>query len=100
VQLAAALQLGILLTTLLAHSSAAHKAGWSVPLVGSLEQHGATAAVSSSSSSGPHAEHDGVLSLRGVWPYWMSGADPVTVKNDVHLDGFMLLTGPNMAGAC
>jgi DNA mismatch repair ATPase MutS len=29
----------------------------------------------------------------------MSGSDPATVKNDVTLDGMLLLTGPNMAGA-
>lgn len=92
-ELAAAMQLGVLLATLQEHSRAAKAAGWAVPLVGGNEQQEAAA-----SSSPPHPEHDGVLQLRGLWPYWMSGGDVSTVKNDVGLDGFMLLTGPNMAG--
>lgn len=92
-ELAAAVQLGVLLVTLQEHSRAAKAAGWAVPLVGGKEQQAAGA-----SSSQPHPEHDGVLQLRGLWPYWMSGSDVGTVKNDVQLDGFMLLTGPNMAG--
>lgn len=101
VQLAAAMQLGILLTSLLEHSRAASRAGWSVPLVGSEEQHqafGTTTSSSSSSCSNSHLAHVGVLKLSQLWPYWMSGSDPATVKNDVELSGFMLLTGPNMAG--
>jgi hypothetical protein len=102
--LVAALQLGILLTTLWEHSRQARAAGWTVPLVGSGEQQAAAATTttttsSSSSSRGGHPEHDGVFDLRGLWPYWMSGSDVATVKNDVGLGGFMLLTGPNMAGA-
>jgi hypothetical protein len=92
-ELAAAMQLGVLLATLQEHSRAAKAAGWAVPLVGGKEQQEAGA-----SSSPAHPEHDGVLQLRGLWPYWMSGGDVSTVTNDVGLDGFMLLTGPNMAG--
>uniref|UniRef100_A0A383W7S3 DNA mismatch repair proteins mutS family domain-containing protein n=1 Tax=Tetradesmus obliquus TaxID=3088 RepID=A0A383W7S3_TETOB len=40
----------------------------------------------------------GVFYLKGLWPFWMVGSDSSTIKNDVALDGFMLLTGPNMAG--
>jgi hypothetical protein len=93
-ELAAAMQLGVLLVTIQEHSRAATAAGWSVPLVGGKEQQEARA----SSSSRAHPEHDGVLQLRGLWPYWVSGGDVGTVRNDVGLDGFMLLTGPNMAG--
>jgi hypothetical protein len=96
--LVAALQLRILLTTLWEHSRQARAAGWTVPLVGSSEQQ-APAATTSSSSRGGHPEHDGVFDLHGLWPYWMSGSDLATVKNDVGLEGFMLLTGPNLAGA-
>jgi hypothetical protein len=67
---------------------------------------------SSSSSSSKHggrkqvAQQDagnssssrGDFYLKGLWPFWMVGSDSSTVKNDVALDGFMLLTGPNMAG--
>lgn len=110
VALAAALQLGILLSTLLEHSRTAKAAGWSLPLVGSKEQQEArqtTAAAATTTSSTPggsssssvgHPEHDGVLKLSGLWPYWLSGNSPDTVKNDVELQGFMLLTGPNTAG--
>ena len=36
--------------------------------------------------------------MKELWPFWMVGSDSSTIKNDVALDGFMLLTGPNMAG--
>jgi hypothetical protein len=87
------MQLGVLLVTLQEHSRAATAANWAVPLVGGKEQQEAGA-----SGSQAHPEHDGVLQLRGLWPYWMSGGDIGAVRNDVGLDGFMLLTGPNMAG--
>lgn len=93
-ELAAAVQLGVLLTTLSEHSRAAKAAGWTVPLVGGKEQEAAGIG-----STEAHPAHDGVLDLRGLWPYWMPGRDAGTVKNDARLDGFMLLTGPNMAGA-
>jgi hypothetical protein len=92
-ELAAAMQLGVLLVTLQEHSRAATAAGWAVPLVGGKEQQEAGA-----SSIQAHPELDGVLQLQGLWPYWMSGGDVGNVKNNVGLDGFMLLTGPNMAG--
>ena len=105
VQLAAAMQLGILLTTLADHSRAATKAGWSVPLVGHKEQQEAAISGQSSSSdasssgdSALHPAHDGVFRLSQLWPNWMSGSSPNTVKNDVEMRGFTILTGPNMAG--
>lgn len=109
VALAAALQLGIVLSALLEHSRTAKAAGWSLPLVGSKEQQEAQQTIAaatttsstpgdSSSSSVGHPERDGVLKLSGLWPYWLSGNSPDTVKNDVELQGFMLLTGPNTAG--
>jgi hypothetical protein len=105
VELHAALTLGVLLSTLAEHSRAASAAGWTLPLVGASDQKEAGVLQqpqpsSSSSSSGVvgGAVHDGVLQLRQLWPYWMSGSDTSTVKNDISGNTMMLLTGPNMAG--
>jgi len=101
-QLAAAVQLSTLMLALVEHCTVAQAAGWTVPLVGPEEQQ--AAADSSSSSHGSNgssaADGRGVFRLRGLWPYWMEGSSAGTVENDVVLDGFMLLTGPNMAGEC
>jgi hypothetical protein len=86
-ELAAAAQLGILLAALLDHSATARTAGWTLPLVGVAEQQ------QEATGNG-----SGAFSVRGLWPYWMPGSQPSTVKNDVALQGMMLLTGPNMAG--
>jgi hypothetical protein len=53
---------------------------------------------SSSSSLGNSSSSRGQFALKDMWPFWMVGGDSSTIKNDVTLDGFMLLTGPNMAG--
>lgn len=108
VELHAALTLGILLSTLAEHSRAASAAGWSVPFVGAKEQQEASVeqprpgGSSSSGGSGGdvdgQAAHDGVLALRQLWPFWLSGSDSSTVKNDICGNTMMLLTGPNMAG--
>jgi hypothetical protein len=107
VELHAALTLGILLSTLAEHSRAASAAGWSLPLVGSKEQQeagvqqpqsGSSSSSSGSGGVGGEAAHDGVLALRQLWPYWLSGSDSSTVKNDICGNTMMLLTGPNMAG--
>uniref|UniRef100_A0A383VFR4 DNA mismatch repair proteins mutS family domain-containing protein n=1 Tax=Tetradesmus obliquus TaxID=3088 RepID=A0A383VFR4_TETOB len=111
-QLAAAVQLGDLLNALLCHSRAATAAGWTVPYVGAQEQQqylqqqqkqqrrgGKQLAVkSASSSSSSSSSSRGAFYLKELWPFWMVGSDSSTIKNDVALDGFMLLTGPNMAG--
>ncbi|WIA17178.1 hypothetical protein OEZ85_014061 [Tetradesmus obliquus] len=109
-QLAAAVQLGDLLNALLYHSRAATAAGWTVPYVGAQEQQqylqqqqkqqrrgGKQLAVKSASSSSSSSSR-GAFYLKELWPFWMVGSDSSTIKNDVALDGFMLLTGPNMAG--
>jgi hypothetical protein len=119
-QLAAAVQLSDLLTALLYHSRAATAGGWSVPCVGLQEQQQYLAQQqqqqqqqqlgsgqlpqqqgtrsSSDSDSDSDSSSRGLFQLQGLWPFWMVGSDSSTVKNDVALDGFMLLTGPNMAG--
>ena len=120
-ELAAAVQFGIVASSIINHAQAARQAGWTVPLVGLDEQQagGANDADSSSSSSSSTTKVDiesscnatsssrdgetavkdpGRFFLRGVWPYWMSCKDVSTVSNDVQLEGLMLLTGPNMAG--
>ncbi|WIA37431.1 hypothetical protein OEZ86_014355 [Tetradesmus obliquus] len=113
-QLAAAVQLGDLLNALLCHSRAATAAGWTVPYVGAQEQQQylqqqqkqqrrggkqlARKSASSSRSSSSSSSSRGAFYLKELWPFWMVGSDSSTIKNDVALDGFMLLTGPNMAG--
>ncbi|KAK9829858.1 hypothetical protein WJX72_008283 [[Myrmecia] bisecta] len=36
--------------------------------------------------------------VEGVWPYWLEGQAPHTVRNSFTMDNMYLLTGPNMAG--
>eukprot|EP00775_Hariotina_reticulata_P013292 gene13292-13422_t len=118
-ELAAAVQLGIVTSSIVNHAQAARHAGWTVPLVGPGEQQQLTAGggdmdnSGSSTLGGSGSSSDarsstvagetvvvdpGRFFLRGVWPYWMSCKASSTVSNDVTLQGFMLLTGPNMAG--
>jgi hypothetical protein len=105
--LAGAVHLGVLLSTLLAHARSAKVAGWSVPLVGTAEQHmggevtgGAAATPAAAAAQGSGAvDWRGKFMLHKLWPYWMQRNDDTTVTNDVTLNGFVLLTGPNMAGA-
>lgn len=93
-QIGAAVQLGILLGALYEHRVAADAAGWSVPEVGLHEQMEAGIELSETDST---EQRYGVLKLKGLKPYWLSPED-MPVANDVHLQGFDLLTGPNMAG--
>jgi hypothetical protein len=127
-KLAAAVQLSDLITALLYHSRTVRASGWSVPYVGvheqqqylqekqglgSAQQVSATGQLqqqaagesdssssnsSSSSSSLTDSSSRGQFALKEFWPFWMVGGDNSTIKNDVTLDGFILLTGPNMAG--
>lgn len=92
IELTAAVQLGILLQMLTDHAKAAKDAQWSLPAVGQQEQ----------LQAGVNAEtvgDYGAFSLKDLHPYWMSCLQGSgTVRNDVTLDGMMMLTGPNMAG--
>lgn len=98
-ELSAAVQLGILLQALYEHSAKAGDAGWSIPAVGREEQLEAGVQFADDVD-----DQYGVLRLKSLQPYWMeksTAKEPVSdsvVYNDVELDGFMLLTGPNMAG--
>jgi hypothetical protein len=102
--LAAAVQLSDVMTALLYHSRTVQASGWSVPYVGSQEQQGLGSLQESGTgqlqqqAAGYSSSSRGRFMLKGLWPFWMVGADSSTIKNDVELDGFMLLTGPNMAG--
>jgi hypothetical protein len=64
---------------------------------GQVQQQAAGDAASLSSSSSSSSSR-GKFVVKDLWPFWMVGGDSSTIKNDVQLDGFMLLTGPNMAG--
>ena len=33
------------------------------------------------------------LQIEGMWPYWLDGAGPRTVRNSLDLDSMVLLTG-------
>jgi len=33
------------------------------------------------------------MELTGMWPYWKDGSDSETVRNDITLDGVVMLTG-------
>lgn len=85
------MQLGILLQLLYDHAVMAEGAGWCLPAVGREEQ---VAAGAATESVGQH----GALRLDGVFPYWMEGDHPNTIRNTISLPGMMMLTGPNMAG--
>ena len=96
-QIGAAVQLGILLGALYEHRVAADAAGWSVPVVGRQEQLEAGFALSDTPDV--CEQQYGVMRLKGLKPYNLSPKGPVKpVSNDLHLQGFDLLTGPNMAG--
>lgn len=43
-------------------------------------------------------EEGGAWRMVGVTPFWLSRNGATTVKNDLELDGMLLLTGPNMSG--
>lgn len=32
-----------------------------------------------------------------MWPYWLDGAGPSTVRNSIDIDSMILLTGDNQA---
>ncbi|EIE20036.1 hypothetical protein COCSUDRAFT_58259 [Coccomyxa subellipsoidea C-169] len=38
------------------------------------------------------------MQVEGMWPYWLDGAAPSTVRNSFAMNSMLLLTGPNMAG--
>ncbi|CAL8466240.1 g5776 [Coccomyxa elongata] len=38
------------------------------------------------------------LQVQDMWPYWLDGRAPSTVRNTFDIDSMLLLTGPNMAG--
>jgi len=80
--------MSIVARTLILHCQEAVRRQWCVPSLVEFE------------TSDVQAEVPGLtrLSLDGLFPFWMDLGDPDTQANDVRIDGFVLLTGPNMAG--
>ena len=80
---------------LLPYIDALATAAWFSIIYGALNSH-AVAAARQRWSLPDRPDADVPLSLRGVWPYWLS--KEAAVPNDVSLDAIAVLTGPNMGG--
>jgi len=74
------------------HVEEGKRRGWSLPALNLSETQ-----LSSGSNRGRTPERPS-LEVTDMWPYWMSGSNPGTVRNSLSCDTMVLLTGPNMAG--
>ncbi|KAL3131455.1 hypothetical protein ABBQ38_007763 [Trebouxia sp. C0009 RCD-2024] len=81
-QMVAASTFAIIAAALEAHTHEAARRGWALP----TQLH-----------KGAGGEGQG-MQVQGMWPYWLDGHAPTTVKNSFNMFSMYLLTGPNMAG--
>jgi hypothetical protein len=79
------------------HVREAARRGWALPRL----EYGPDAALTGDSAQQQQQRSDDPgegLVIEGMWPYWLDGLDPATVRNSFCMGGMFLLTGPNMAG--
>ncbi len=77
------------------HTAEAMRKGWGLPAL--LQTRDADADAGGGAGAESRAGSRS-LTLNEFWPFWMDRKSPATVKNSVHMDKIVLLTGPNMAG--